>query len=446
VLSAPGVAFGSGAARDLLAQAGCTVDPASSRVHFPARLVEECIARCPGSFTLRARSRELDLQVAPGRLYIQSHPGLFLVDLDTGQRRPAHLADIGPMVRLLDALDEIHLPIMPTGTLADKPAPVMIEWITAQVLRNTQKATAGGVFDGCAPWVVEMAAVTGQHIYGQINPVTPLHYPDDQLDGALHYLRAGHPICILPSPTVGANSPATLAGALVLQTAEHLAGLVWSQLAHPGAPVTLASYPHLLDMRQGTLSIGAVEVGLLGAATAQLGRRYGIPTHPQLPLTDAKVHDEQAAIEKAMGTLLLARSGANLITNGGGLETEKAWSPVQLVIDCEINAMVGRILQGIAVSEETLALDLIHETGVSGNFLGTRHTRQYWRREQMLPRLADRVGYEAWQAGGSKTMVERARAWARETVRSHRVPPLSEEQDRELDRILAAAERAKLGD
>jgi trimethylamine--corrinoid protein Co-methyltransferase len=445
VLSRTGVVFGSEEALRLLARAGCTVDPASGRAHIPERLVEECIARCPRCFGIRARCRDMDLEIGAGRLYVQSHPGLFLVDLETGQRRLACLADIGPMVRLLDTLDEIHLPIMPTGTLSDRPSPVMIEWIMAEVLRNTRKATACGVFDGCAPWVIEMAAVTGQHLYGQINPVTPLRFAADQLEGAQHYLRAGHPICILPGPTLGANSPATLAGTLVLQTAEHLAGVVWAQLVYPGAPVTLSSYPHLLDMRQGGVSVGAVEVGLLGAATAQLGRYYGIPTHPQLPLTDAKAHDEQAAIEKALGTLLLAQSGASLITNGGGLEAEKAWSAVQLVIDCEINAMVARLLKGIDVGEETLAVDLIQETAASGNFLGTQHTKRSWRGEQMLPRLADRLGYEAWQSQGSMTMVERAREWARETVRSHRVPPLSEEQDREIDRIVAAAERSKLG-
>jgi trimethylamine--corrinoid protein Co-methyltransferase len=444
VLARTGAVFGSEAALLALQQAGCTVDDASGRVRFPERLVQECLQQCPSQFTLKARCRELDLDIGSRRLYVQSHPGLFLLDLETGERRLARLADIGPMVRLLDALDEIHLPIMPTGTLADKPSPVMIEWITAEVLRNTQKATAGGVFDGCAPWVVKMAAVTGQHIYGQINPVTPLRYTAEQLDGAWEYLRAGHPICILPGPTVGASSPATLAGTLVLQTAEHLAGAVWAQLIQPGAPVTLSSYPHLLDMRQGAVSIGAVEVGLLGAATAQLGRRYCIPTHPQLPLTDAKVHDEQAAVEKALGVLLLAESGASLITNGGGLETEKAWSPVQLVIDCEINAMVGRILGGIDVTPEALAVDLIEEAGPSGSFLGTRHTKRTWRKEQLLPRLADRLGYEAWQAQGSTTIVERAREWARETVRKHQVPPLSEDQNRELDRIVQAAERAKL--
>lgn len=445
LLARTGCVFGGEGALDLLGQAGCAVDRGSGRVRFPERLVEECIQQCPRKFTLRARSRNLDLEVGPGRLYVQSHPGLFLVDLETGQRRLARLADIGPMVRLLDALDEIHLPIMPTGTLSDKPTPVMIEWITAEVLRNTQKATAGGVFDGCAPWVVEMAAVTGQHLYGQINPVTPLHYPAEQLDGARHYLGSGHPLCILPGPTLGANSPATLAGTLVLQTAEHLAGVVWAQLVQPGAAVTLSSYPHLLDMRQGALSIGAVEVGLLGAATAQLGRRYGIPTHPQLPLTDAKTTDEQAAVEKAMSALLLAQSGASLITNGGGLETEKSWSPVQLVIDCEISAMIGRVLRGIDVTEDTLAMEVLGDGAPARNFLGTRHTKRMWRSEQLLPRLADRLGYEAWQAEGGKTMVDRSREWARAAVRDHQVPPLSADQDRELDRILAAAERAKLG-
>jgi len=349
------------------------------------------------------------------------------------------------MVRLLDALDEIHLPIMPTNTIFEKPPQVMMEWVTAEMMRNTQKVGAGGVFQGCAKWVVEMAEVTGQQVYGQINPVSPLNYSQEQVEGGLEYVNAGHPICILPGPTLGANSPATLAGTLVLQNAEHLAGVVLVQLCRPGAPVTIASYPHVMDMRNGSPCIGGVEVGLLGMALAQIGRRYGIPSHPEFPISDSKALDEQAAIEKAMTAVLLAEAGANLISNGGALEAEKVWSPVQLVIDNEINGMVGRILDGITVTEKTLAVDVITEVGPSGNFLRTRHTQRMWRQEQFLPELADRLGYATWKAQGSRDITERARERALEIVRTHQVPPLPEEQNRELDRIVKAAEKEKLG-
>lgn len=445
VLREVGVAFDGEQALRILENGGCRIDPASGRARFPGRLVEECLALCPASFPIRARHRDYDLEVGGTRLYFQSHPGLYVHDLETGLRREATLADIGPLTRLIDGLDEIHLSIVPTGTITDRPPEVMTEWVTAEQMRNTQKVTAAGVFHGCARWIVEMARVTGQQVYGQMNSITPLTYPADQVEGGLEYVAAGHPICILPGPTLGANSPATLAGTLVLQNAEHLAGIVLVQLYRPGAPVTLASYPHVMDMRNGAICIGGVETGLLGAALAQLGRHYGIPTHPEFPLTDSKVLDEQAAIEKAMIAIVLAEAGCHILSNGGGLETEKAWSPVQAVIDNEINAMVGRILEGIAVTEQTLAVDTIKEAAVSGNFLGTAHTLKTWKQEQLLPHLADRSVYETWSERGSKEITERARERAQALVRQHRVPPLPEEQDRELDRILEAAEKEKLG-
>lgn len=444
ILYKTGVVFMGDMALGILEKGGCEIDRASGRVRFPETLVQECIEECPSQFQIEARHPDYNLVIGGSRLYFQSHPGLYISDLQSGERKEAVLKDIGPLTRLLDGLDEIHLSIMPTATISDKPPPVMTEWVAAEQMRNTQKVTAHGAFGGCAPWVVEMAKVTGQQVYGQMNPVSPLTYGHDQVEGGLVFVKAGHPICILPGATVGANSPATLAGTLVLQTAEHLAGVVLVQLFSPGAPVTLASYPHVMDMRNGASCIGGVEVGLLGAALAQLGRRYGIPSHPEFPMTDSKVLDEQAAYEKAMSLVLLAEAGANLVTNGGALETEKLWSPVQLVIDNEMNGMAGRILDGIAVTEDTCALKVIQEVGPSGSFLKTKHTRRTWRREQFLPALADRLGYETWRAGGSQDASSRARARALEIIENHEVPPLTKEQDRELDRIVQAAESEKL--
>ena len=444
ILSQVGVVFANDQALGILERGGCQVDSASGRVYFPEPLVQECIEQCPSQFTIRARNRDYDLEVGGDRLYFQSHPGLHLLDLESNVRREATFEDVGPLVRLVDAMDEIHLAIVPTTTISNLPLPIMIEMVTAEQMRNTQKVTAGGVFGGCVPWVIEMAEVTNQQVYGQINSISPLTYPEDQIEGGLAYVRAGHPVCILPGPTLGANSPVTLAGTLVLQNAEHLAAVVLLQLFQPGAPVTLASYPHLMDVRDAGLCIGTVEIALLGAALAQIGRRYGIPSHPEFPITDSKCLDEQSALEKAMTVVMLAEAGSNLISNGGALETEKMWSPVQLVIDNEINAMVGHILKGIPVTKETLALDVIREIGHAGNYLDSMHTLSLWRQQQFLPRLSDRQGYDAWAASGSRDMADRARDRARDLLHTYEVPPLPEEQERELRRILQAAERAKL--
>jgi len=186
-------------------------------------------------------------------------------------------------------------------------------------------------------------------------------------------------------------------------------------------------------------------VGLLGAGLAQLCGFYQIPSHPQFPITDAKVLDEQAAIEKSMNIVMCAAGGADFISNGGSLETEMIWSPIQLVIDNEINGMVKRIRNGIAVNEATLAVDLIQEVcSGSGLYLDTEHTVNHWRDEQYMPELADRNSYSAWIGEGEKTMIDRAVEMVNRIIESTEVPPLPPEQDKELERILKAVEKEKL--
>jgi len=188
-----------------------------------------------------------------------------------------------------------------------------------------------------------------------------------------------------------------------------------------------------------------VEIGLIGAALAQIARFYGVPCQTSFPWTDSKVLDEQAGYEKAMQLALLALTGCQIMHNGGGLEAERLWSPVQAVIDNELNGMVGRMLDGIRVTDETLAINLIQEVGpLPGNYLKTHHTRRMWQEEQFVPRLSDRLSYESWVQQGSKDVVEKARELAKELIRSHKVPPLLEEQELELQRIVRAAEEEKL--
>jgi trimethylamine--corrinoid protein Co-methyltransferase len=147
-----------------------------------------------------------------------------------------------------------------------------------------------------------------------------------------------------------------------------------------------------------------------------------------------------------MQLVLCGLAGCSMISNGGGLEAERLWSPVQAVIDNELNAMVGRILEGMRVTDETLAIDLMDEVGpVPGNYLKTHHTRRLWKEEQFLPRLSDRLSFESWAQQGSRDVAARARDLAKEIIATHEVPPLPDEQDRELTSIVQAAEKEKLG-
>jgi trimethylamine--corrinoid protein Co-methyltransferase len=445
VLETTGVVFDSNQAVQILEAGGCSVERSGNRVRFPARLVKECVSQCPNSFTIRARNPRFDLTLGYPRVSFMSCPGLFLLDLNTGARRQALLRDVGPLVRLLDALDHIHLAFMPVGSVVDKPEAVVFEHITAEVMRNTEKVGIGANFQGSAKWIIEMCRVTNQQVRTAMSPTSPLTYRRHTLEGGLLFAGAGFPVLICPGILMGASGPVTLAGTLVQQTAEQLAGATLLQLAVPGTPVMFGSYAHLMDMRTASPSIGSVEIGLLGAALAQMARFYGVPSQSSFPWTDSKALDEQAAFEKSMQLVLCGLAGTSLISNGGGLEAERLWSPVQVVIDNELNGMMGRILNGVRVTDETLAMNLIQDVGpLPGNFLKTHHTRTQWKSEQFVPRLADRLNYESWAQQGSKDVVVKAAESAKEIMRTHQVPPLTEEQDRELDWILQEAETEKL--
>jgi trimethylamine--corrinoid protein Co-methyltransferase len=192
------------------------------------------------------------------------------------------------------------------------------------------------------------------------------------------------------------------------------------------------------------MASGAVEVGIMAVGMAQIWRRYNLPTGVFFPMTDSKVPDEQAAYEKYLQLLLCSLAGINYIMPCGGLDNEGAQSAAQLLIDNEVCGMIGRILDGINVTEETLAIDLIKQVGpIPGNYLKTEHTRQWWRKDQYQPSLSSRQHHVKWISMGSQDIVARAMEQAGRIIETHRAPSLSENISNELDRILKLAEEAK---
>ena len=207
------------------------------------------------------------------------------------------------------------------------------------------------------------------------------------------------------------------------------------------------AYATPMDMRFGTMASGSIDVGIMAVGAAQIARYYRMPSGGFFPMTDSKLPDSQAAYEKHLQTLLCAMAGLNYIMPMGGLENEGTFSPAQLVIDNEVGKMVGKVLDGIRVDDERLAVELIKEVGpVPGNYLRQEHTRQHWQAEYMVPEVSVREGYTAWVAGGARGVVERASEIARRIMDTHVPNPLPEKADREIARILQAAQKAKIRD
>ena len=210
----------------------------------------------------------------------------------------------------------------------------------------------------------------------------------------------------------GATSPAALAGAVALQTAEVLAGLAYLNLLRPGHPALFGALPFVADLRTGAMSGGSAEQGLLMAACAQMAQYYGIPCAVSAGMTDSKLPDFQAGYEKGYTELLSALAGANLIYEAAGMYGSLlACSLESFVLDNDLIGAVLRATRGIEVNDDSLSFDAIREVcvGGPGHFLGHSQTLRRMQSDYFYPALADRRTPQQWRDEGAPDILEQAR-------------------------------------
>ncbi len=444
VLETTGVTFQHERALELFRENGCNVDFDNQMVRFPASLVEECIRKTPGSFKLKARAPANDLRIGGNRLHYLAGAGLRIVDLATWETRPATLKELDEASIVSDALDSIHIvaDTAPYTELVGVPPVIATLVDIASHIRNTTKITMAAGSHDIEIFHIKMAKTVGVDMLAFLGSSAPLAYDGEAIEAAYRHAEAGFPFNLISSDMMGGTGPATIAGSLVTTIAETLAGVVLIQLIRPGAGIVAGDYTMPLDMRTGHPCFGDLGSSLHYTGFNQILRGYSIPTFANCPsMCSSKTIDIQSGYERALSTLAAALSGANLIVLHGGIYGEYTYHPAQAVLDDDIATWVGRFLEGFTVNDETLALDLIEEVGpIPGSYLGKTHTRKMWQAERFVPKTADRMTYPEWMNTGKKTALDYAKARTEEILKTHKVPPLPEDQDREIDNILKEAE------
>jgi len=247
----------------------------------------------------------------------------------------------------------------------------------------------------------------------------------------------------LPAPTGGATSPMTMTGSLVQQSAETLAPLVLAQIINPGCSIMYCGRLGMLEPRTG-LIWGGVELGLSSAATVQFGHYYGFAVNVYGFSTNAHTLDAQNAFERGLNATLPALAGADELSGIGEMEAGVMGSLAQMVLDNELAASVIRLRTGLSADVEHLAIEIIGNVmNGTRNYLGQKHTLKHIRAGEMaLTKLAERNSWDTWEEKlGRKQMADNAIDEAERILREHVVPPLEPQQEAELDRIFAAAEK-----
>lgn len=447
VLGATGIRFESQRAMELLKRNGCKVDESNNRVRFPSGLVEECLNQCPSNFRLKGRSPKTDVNIGGNTLYFCPSPGMRMIDLETWEQRVPTIEENHQAVKVLDKLETVNLAASytPYCELHDVPGAMLLPVSAWSRMKYFSKPCRVGASQGSHIWEMQMADVVGMDVFAAMEAAPPLTWYGDAIDCAWACAEKGQPVEVGCGAVMGGTGPATIAGTLVQSTAEMIAAIVLVQLVHPGTGILANSFVFAQNMMTGSPAAGGIEVSLFQVAFNQLWRgKYDIPTMiGACGPSSSQIMDVQLGFEKGISTALAAVSGASVVNIHGGIHVELTYHPVQSIIDDDIASMIGRYVEGINVNHDTLALDLINNVGpIPGHFLTSKHTIEWWKKEHHIPKVSDRKSYHDWIREDKPSILENAKQRMEQILESYEQdPPLSEQQNEDLDRILEEARK-----
>ncbi|MDJ0686368.1 MAG: trimethylamine methyltransferase family protein [Alphaproteobacteria bacterium] len=435
VLEEIGLNFLLPEACEILRKAGADVDPDSERVRFERGFIEEKLATAPSAFTLHARNPAHDLRVGGNTINfcsIGSPPNAS--DLDGGRRRGAR-ADFENFLRLSQYFNICHLvggyPVEPT----DIETPIRhLEGMLA-----LQTLTDKGVFcySLSRQRVVDMVEMTKigmglddeglmarPSLWSIVNANSPLQYDRPMLWGMIELAKRNQPVCVTPFTLSGAMAPVTVAGAVVQQNAEALAGLAFLQTVNPGAPAIYGGFTSNVDMKTGSPAFGTPEYAKATLLGAQLARRYRVPFRAS-NVNASNAPDAQSAYEAEMSIWACALGHTNIVMHGlGWLEGGLTASFEKFIIDVEICQMMGEFLKPLEITDATMGLDAMREVGPGGHFFAAQHTLERYESAFYQPLLSDWRNFETWAEDGAVDATARANRIYKKALADYQQPPM----------------------
>jgi len=337
----------------MLNAGGARVDVKKDRVYFSGKWLDKMIAKAPQQFTLYSRDGKNDLHLGSGNVYFGNGGRVFqILDMGTGGFRPTILQDVINTARLVDRLDNIRFYIIACQAHDLDPEFYHLNDFF-HAFSNTTKHVMGGcdTLEGVKQlWHLASFMAGGEDRLRErpfvsviTNPISPLTLDANTLK-ILEF-------CALN------GIPATCT--LAQLHAEALAGVSIAQVFNPGARMLYGAVPTAMDLRTMNLTMGSVETAMLNTCAVHLAKRYKLPIYASAGITDAKIPDIQSGFEKGVSSLLVAMAGADYIHLAAGmLDSGNSISYEQFIIDNEILGMVHRLISGVDVDTETLAVNL----------------------------------------------------------------------------------------
>lgn len=413
---------------------------------FPSHVVANCLEWAARPLVFYGRTPDKDFAAFKNHVGFSTFGECVkIIDLETKGIRDCVKEDLGGITKVCDFMDEIAVVERACGAL-DYPSEVQPLHNLEVMMKNTSKAIFIGAVNGrnCRK-MIEMAYVAagGEAEFRErpflnifVCPTSPLRLGKECSDQIIEAAKGGAGIAIIPMALAGATSTMTLAGTVASHNAEVLVSIMLAQMVQKGARCTYCSMSTIMDMKHMISATGAPEQSMVSAATVKMAQYYNLPSWIGAGLSDSKLPDAQAGYEFGIGALTGALSGANVVYGAGALESALTIDYAKLVLDWEGMKYIRKILGGISVTEETLALDVIHAVGPGGGFLSQRHTYDNMKIHSQVD-VFNRSNRPSWEAAGSKDAAEAAYDKARTILEKHTVAPMPAGTEETIAKIIA---------
>lgn len=430
-------------ARDYYAQGGSSVDD-EHMVRLDPDRIREALQTAPSTFPVVAPNPTRSISMGGKSLNLAPVAGPPFVSDRINGRRPGTLADQKNFLRLTQ-----HYDVMSTICPSVEPDDIALN------VRHLHSNVASLTLTDKIPWVFcrgrqrvrdsfdlikirygiesDEEFAEAARCWSVVNMNSPRQLDIPMARGIIDFAKMGQMLIVTPFTLAGAMAPITLAGALLLQHMEALAGITLSQIVNPGAPVVYGAFTSNVDMKTGSPSFGTPEAQKAAIASGQLARHVGLPLRSSGSST-SNVVDAQGGYETMMNTYGAFLGGANIIMHAAGWqEGGLTASYEKFIVDIEMCQMIAEMCAPVEVNEKTLAVDAITEVGPGGHFFGTPHTLERFETAFYQPQVFSRTNFEQWTEEGSTRADERATAIWQQILADFEAPPLDDAVRAQLD-------------
>lgn len=436
-------------AREIFKKHGCKVD--GIRVYIPPGVVRKALSTLPLMTTIYDWEGNEKIYAEENRSYFGPGPTLvFFKDPDTLERRQCLRKDATTVARVCDALPNIGF-VEGLISISDVNRGLEDVYEFADMIQNTTTPIMAWAFNrGGARDLHRIGIIMagGEEAFKRKSnyilysePISPLVSDYHAIDKLMYCAEHGIPQDYSPCAIGGATVPATHAGQITVALSESMVGVVLSQLINPGTCIILGGVQAPLDMYRAIYSYGSPELNPLCGGLTEMAKYCGLPMFGTSGCTDTKTMEVQSGIEAALSIHTSMLTGANFVHDNGYTESGKTGDIFQTVMDDEIISMARFIEQGMEISDETLATDIINNVGPGGHYLYEDHTMK-WFRKHWRPSLMDRQSYEDWASSRNKTMRERIINKTQDIIQNYQGPisKVPQEVKKDIEKVISDAE------